>query len=342
MRGYGGAPFFLLGLRGGAILSGMPEFPDANSGGLDPMGAPTAKCQLPLWRRVRAWAVICALYAALLGMAAASIWPLRFALRSGVALDDRLMHLLWAGGLLTPLGFVVRYFVRVRLKTGTWRGTAEQRKQEREQRLARCSGGGAKIGCANNRNDMFAYVVKWASYAAFHPKCTIAQRCAAWTVLVAYGLVVACVAGLGVICFGAAFADDNTHTQSALFLALGVAVLVWPCLVVWRLIRGLRAGQVGTTREELDGLRARRTAWHVRENQKPLRTKLLTTAFSVVIYGLWWFRVTVHHAQHPHESWVTPAMFTPALIYSIWVQFRGPKNVPPADGDGGQGTQAQG
>jgi hypothetical protein len=46
------------------------------------------------------------------------------------------------------------------------------------------------------------------------------------------------------------------------------------------------------------------------------------------VYALWWFRVTVHHAQHPHESWVTPAMATPFFLYSIWVQFRKPKTPP--------------
>jgi hypothetical protein len=148
-------------------------------------------------------------------------------------------------------------------------------------------------------------------------------------VLVAYTLAVLGVAAFGVIAIGAAFADDNTHTATLLFIALGLAALIWPGMVAWKLVRGLRAGKVGATREELDALRARRTAYHVRENQKPLRSKLISTAVAGGVYALWWFRVTVHHAQHPHESWVTPAMATPFFLYSIWVQFRKPKTAPP-------------
>jgi hypothetical protein len=308
----------------------MAEFPDANSGGLDPLGAPTAKCKPPLRRRVRAWAIIVALYAVFLGMAAGAIPLLRSAFKSGVAWDDRLMHLLWAALLLAPLGFVVRYFVRVRLKTGRWRGTPEQRKQERQQRLAKCSVGGAKPVCGTKQSSPVTYVIKWASCSAFDPKCMPWLRGAAWLVLVAYTVAVVGVAAFGVIAIGASFADDNTHTATLLFIALGLAALIWPAMVAWRLVRGLRAGQVGATREELDAARAQRMAYHVRENQKPLRSKLINTAIAGGVYALWWFRVTVHHVQHPHESWVTPAMATPFFLYSIWVQFRKPKTQPQA------------
>jgi hypothetical protein len=100
-----------------------------------------------------------------------------------------------------------------------------------------------------------------------------------------------------------------------------------------RLVRGLREGKVGATRADLDELRAQRSAWAARERQKPLRSKLIGTAVMVAVYALWWMRVTVHHAQHPHESWVTPAICTPALIYSIWVQFRRPKSAPATETD---------
>ena len=321
----------------------MAEFPDPNSGGLDPLsgglnpgGVPSAKCKAPLWKRVRAWTIIVLLYAVFLGMAAAAIPLLRSAFRPGLLPEDRLLHLLYAVGLLLPFLFVLRYFIRMRLKTGLWRGTPEQRQQERAQRLARCSIDGTKRGyCAAKQGSLFSYAIKWASYTAFQSTCTATQRAAAWLMLAAYTLAVLGVAAIGVICLGASGADDNTRTATLFFVALGVAVLIWPGLVAWKLIRSIRAGKVGTTREELDGLRAQRTAWRMRESAKPLRTKLINTAVAAVIYALLWVRVTVHHAQHPHESWVAPAMAAPFSLYSIWVQFRRPKNAPPTDGHGG-------
>jgi hypothetical protein len=313
----------------------MAEFPDANSGGLDPQAGGldpqgTPKGKAPVGRRARAWAIVVALYAIVFGMAAAGVAVARTVFRPGVALDDRLMHLLWAAGLVAPLGFLVRYFVRVRLKTGKWRGTPEQRQQDREQRLAKCSTVGGKRVCAAKHDSLVSYAVKWASYAAFARENPPWQRGAAWLTLVLYVLAVLSVVAFGVICFGAAFADDNTLNQSLLFIGLGVASLIWPAVVVLKLVRGIREGKVGTTREELDELRAQRSAWAARESQKPLRNKLIGTAVALVVYALWWMRVTVHHAEHPHESWVTPAIFTPALIYSIWVQFRRPKDQSPA------------
>jgi hypothetical protein len=315
----------------------MAEFPE-NAPTLDPTGAP--KCQPPLWKRVRAWAIIVLVYAVILGMAAAAVQPLRSVFRPGTALDERLMHLLWAASLLAPLGFVARYFVRMRLKTGRWRGTPEQRQQDRQQRLARCATRNGKRVCAANQTSPLTYAVKWASCSAFDPTCTPWQRTAAWLVLAGYTVVLLAMAAFGVVSFGAACDNGNTITATLLMLAIGVAALLWPGVVAWRLVRGIGAGKVGTTREELDEFRAQRSEWRMRESQKPLRTKLLSAAFVVVVYGLWWMRVTVHHAQHPHESWVSPAMYAPFAIYGIWAQFRAPKSNPPRGSDTASSSQA--
>jgi len=304
----------------------MAEFPEQDSGGLDPLGIPKPKP--PMWKRVRAWTIIALLYAIIFGMAYAAIPLLRSAFHPGVASDDRLLHLLWAGFLLLPVGFMARYFVRIRLKTGKWRGTPEQRQQERQERVARCSTVGGKRACAANRNSLLSYVIKWASFAAFQPSSTPWQRTAAWLVLILYALTVLAVAAIAVICFGAAFADGNTLTATVVCIGLGLLALIWPVVVVTRLVRGIRNGKVGSTREELDELRAQRSAWEARENQKPLRNKIIGTSILVAIYAFYWLRVTLHHAQHPHESWVTPAIGTPGLIYLIWVQFRRPGNAP--------------
>ena len=205
------------------------------------------------------------------------------------------MHLLWAAGLLAPLGFVVRYFVRVRLKTGRWRGTLEQRQQDRAQRLATCSTVRGKRVCAANQTSPIGYAVKWASYAAFAPEYTAWQRAAAWLVLAGYTLGLLALTALGVVMIGAGL--GTWSTGGLLILGLGFAALIWPAVAVVRLVRGLREGKVGTTREELDELRAQRSAWAARERQKPLRSKLIGTAVMVAVYALWWMRVTVHHAQ---------------------------------------------
>jgi hypothetical protein len=302
----------------------MAEFPDANSGGLDPSGA--SKPKAPLWKRVRAWTIIVALYAIFLGMAAGAVPLLRSVFRPGVPVEDRLLHLVWAVGLLTPLGIVLRYFVRVRLKTGLWRGTPEQRKQEREQRRAQCS---PATGCAARKNTWTRYVVRWASYAAMDRTRPMPQRVAGWAVLVLYVVAVLAFVALGVICLGAAFADNNSITATLVFIGFGIAVLLWPALAVISLVRGVRAGKLGATREEIEQMQAQRSVQRQRDWQKPLRSKIINTTVSCAIYALWWLRVTVHHAQHPHESWVTPAMTTPFLIYSIWIQFRRPKSAAP-------------
>ena len=69
-------------------------------------------------------------------MAIAAIPQLRSALHSGGAWEDRAVSAVWGVLLLLPLAFTARYFVRLRLTTGRWRGTAEQRQQDRERRLA--------------------------------------------------------------------------------------------------------------------------------------------------------------------------------------------------------------
>ena len=304
----------------------MGEFPE-NVPTLDPMGV--AKPKRPLGKRVRAWTVLVLFYVIVLGMAAGAVPLLRSVFRPGSALDDRLMHLLWAAMLLAPLAYMVRYFVRVRLKTGSWRGTPEQRQQDRAQRLAKCSSDGTRRGTrAANQNSPLTYAVKWASYAAFAPESTPWQRAAAWLVLAGYTATLLAIAAFGVICIGAAF-DNNPITATLMMLALAVAALLWPAVVAWRLVRGIRAGKVGTTREELDELRAQRSAWAMRESQKPLRSKVLTTVFGLLVFVALTLH-TKHRGTHSHESWVAAAItYAPILVYGIWMQFRRPKSSPP-------------
>jgi hypothetical protein len=301
----------------------MPEFPDANSGRLDPTGA--AKPKPPLGKRIRAYATLIAIYAAILGMAVAAIPLLRSVLRPGIPIEDRVLHLVWAAGLLLPLGFVLRYFVRVRLKTGRWRGTPEHRKQEREQRRATCS---PTQGCSTRKSGWSQYAVKWATCSAMDRKLPMTHRIAACVVLAVYVIAMLAFVAIGLICIFMAFGVLDHPASFLILLVAGIATLFLPGSALVKLVRGIRAGKVGASREDLEQVRAQRSARHQREWQKPLRSKIIGTAFSSAIVVLWWMRVTIHRAQHPHESWVGPAIATAPLLYSIWIQFRRPKSPP--------------
>ena len=93
---------------------------------------------------------------------------------------------------------MVRYFVRVRLKTGRWRGTPEQRQQDREQRRAKCSVG-AGASAAVRRKRELAHELRDQVGELYGVRSRTArrwQRAAAWLVLAAYALVVLGVAAL--------------------------------------------------------------------------------------------------------------------------------------------------
>jgi hypothetical protein len=306
----------------------MTEFPDANSGGLDPTGA--AKPKVPLWKRVRAYAILIALYGAFLGMAAAAIPLLRSVFRPGVPLEDRGLNLMYGVALLIPLGIVLRHFVRVRIKTGRWRGTPEQRKEEREQRRATCS---SATGCSPRKSPWSHYAVQWATCTAMDRTQPMPQRIAGWSVLALYGAWMLALVVISIVCFVMVFGVTDHPASMLIFLVGGLATLYWPVMAVVKLVRGVRAGKVGATREDVEQIRAQRTTQREREWQKPLRSKIISTVISCAIVAFLWIRVAIHSARHTHANWIEPALLTPALLYSIWVQFRRPKSVrTPSDG----------
>ena len=292
---------------------------------LDPNGghseAAAPKCKAPLWRRVRAWTLLLVICAVPVGLAIGGGFWMRSALRPGRPWEDTLYYLLGSIALFVPLAAVVRVYVRSKWKTGRWIPPRE----ESLKKISQCSTG----GCAARQNSWIIFAIKWGSYSAMNRSLPPWQRIAGWMVLAVYAASLLALTAFGVICFGAAFADDNTITASLLFIGLGLAVLIVPALAVRSLIRGIRAGKVGGTREDLEQMRGQRTLWREREWQRPLRSKILTTAVLIALYSLWWMRVALHHALHPHESWMTPTMYTPAFIYAIWAQFRRPKTSQP-------------
>jgi hypothetical protein len=304
----------------------MAEFPDPNSGGLNPYadGLSPLATQNPRSPRCRTRAQVLATLllfcVVFVGMAVGGAFAVRSALRPGRAWDDRLYTLAIAATLFAPLSIVGWPFLRRKWKLGRWGVT----KEEGRQALTQCS----TSTCAAKQTPWITYIVKWASYAALAPERTPLQRVAAWLVLAIYAIALLALTALGVIFIGAGV--GTLATGGLVMAGLGLVILIFPAMAVRSLIRGIRARKVGATREELDQMRAQQSAWHAREWQKPLRSKLISTVPTLAFYSLWWLRVTLHHTQHPHESWVGPAMFTPVLIYSLYSQFRKPKPATPA------------
>ena len=167
-------------------------------------------------------------------------------------------------------------------------------------------------GCNAKQSSWVTYGINWGATSSDGPYAAGAvEEGGGLGGAGGYAAGLLAVIAFGVICIGAAFADDNTLGQSLLFIGLGMVVLAFPAVMVWRLVRGSAKASVGATREDVEQLQAQRVAWRTREWQKPLRNKLVSAGFLVLVYGLLWIRATWHHAQHPHQSWVTPAMYTP-------------------------------
>ena len=281
-----------------------------------------------LWKRVRAWALIFLIYSVVLGLAYGGVHFLLHAFRPGVFLGDRIYYTAVAFGMLTIPARTFWVMLGTRLSTGRWTKTP----QERRERVAQCvAQSAAKRTTTSSRVAQpslwtwLIYGLKWANYTAREPETPTARRFAARAVLLLglLGYLAACL--LPLIGVGAAFAD-NTRTATMLFLALAVLFALLP----WWLTRSLLRYRsmhpfMRTQPEELEEIGARHTQWHIQENQKPLRSKIISTATILALYGYWWVRATVYRSHHANDSWVTPALWTPFAIYGIFVQFRKPK-----------------
>ena len=168
----------------------------------------------------------------------------------------------------------------------------------------------------------FNYRFRWAGYAAFEGTCPVWQRLVAWMLLSVSGALLLGVtaSGIRLILIGL----STWHTGGPIPVLMGVAILASPALAVRAMLRQSRAGKLRATVAELERLRSERAAWRLRELQRSLRTKIVATGFLLTVYTLWWLRVTAHRAQHPHESRLTPLLWTPFLLYRLWAQFYTP------------------
>lgn len=295
-------------------MLGQPEFRSDHDPRIAGTATAPACARPPLRRRVRPWAIVTVILAGVLAMAAAGVYVLRSSFRRRDGWDNVEIAL----ELLLPLMFVLWFVVRMRMKTGKWAADAKTRHESYVR--------SAEIRKVRHGRSLWRYALTWAGYVAFEPECPLRTRAAGWVILAGEVIVMLAVAAMGVIAIGASFADDNTWAQRCIFAGFGLLLFFLPGRAVLTLMRRRHAGQMRASREELDGLRAQRAAWRKRESEKPLSAKLVTTAVVLVSYGFLWIRTTVHHAQHPHESWVTAAIYTPLTLYALWAQFRRPKS----------------
>jgi hypothetical protein len=286
----------------------------------------SVKPNLPLWRRVRAWTIICGIYALLLGMVWWSINLVSSVIKPGVAWDDRAYKLLGAAALLVIPGKVAWVFIKRKLVTGSWLVmTPEEKAKVAARRAARQCSATQGAACRRPRQPWITYAVNWASHRSGDQNARLLERTLAWTVIVLYAAYVLFWAAFGLMGIVASFADDNTARQQFLWILLGLACLVYPALVIRANFRRFQAtGSLRVSQEEFQSASAQRQEVQNKQRQMPLRNKIISYAVGFVVAGLMWMRATVHHSSHPHESWVSPAILTISLLYAIWRDFSKP------------------
>jgi hypothetical protein len=304
----------------------MPEQPES-----------PAACAMPkpsLRRRIRAWALVLVVFGIPLGMVSFAVTLIRSALRTGTPLDGRVFRFLGAAALLYVPAKVVWVYIQRRWTTGRWTMTTQARAQamqERVQRITQCST--RRVGATRTPPwSWVLFAVKWANYSALEPAVPLWQRSVGWMLL---GIAVAVLLGLtgfGVICLGAGFGTIGSGGLP--IVGIGVLMFVFPGQAVWFCIRRKReSGSIRVSREELLQMRAQSTAWRTIERQKPLRSKIITSAVLVAILCGWWIRVALRHSQKAHDSWFGPGLWTLIAIYVSWDQFRKPKSAAPQGPD---------
>jgi hypothetical protein len=281
------------------------------------------KPRIALWRRVRAWAIVALVYGVFVGMAAGAVRLVWAAVRPGVGLEDRIFYAMMACGLLVAPGLLVWGFLKRKWKSGRWGMTREESAQTMAVCRVRAQGQGRMSAPPWA---WVEYAAGWGVWAAFEAGVPGRQRVAGWGVLVGFGVLLLGITAIGVVFSGAGL---DTFWRLGWLLALfGVALFVFPVRAVMFLVRRRRErGSVGLSRAELGVMGEQRRTWRVREWEKPLRTKILTTAFMILFLGLWWARALLHSSHGHRDGWVTPAMWTVFGVYGVWVQFRRPRAV---------------
>jgi ABC-type multidrug transport system fused ATPase/permease subunit len=303
----------------------MPEQPE------NPFSEPRPAA--PLWKRVRALALIVFLYAITVAMAGAAIALIIRIFRPGTPPEDRLTFLMIAPALLVIPGGVAWKYLRTKWTTGRWFMTREKSAQV----LVQCST--QKFSSTQAPPwGWILFAVHWANYAARDPDAPLAKRVLGWTMLVLVIAALLGVTGLGVIFIGAGI--DTIHSVGPIMVIVGALILLFPALAARSLRRRVRStGSWRTSQDELGQMVAQRNEWRIRENRKSLRAKIISTVITVAIITVWWMREAMRHARHEHYDWFNPTLWTVFAIYAIWIQFRKPKSSAPPSSNASPVTQ---
>ena len=289
-----------------------PELPAESTSKLSPASRARVGFALVLWLGI--------LFVLLAG--AAKLLYFTFSVRR--TLEDTAFYMLGAAALFALPGMFAARLLHNRRTTGLW--LPDRERTLRRLALIRTRPQGWRQASPWS---WIRYVVLWSGHVAFQPSRALWQRVVAWFLLglsAAFLLLLAAMS-VGLIVLGLR-ADDTT---GSILVVIGAALLLWPALVVHALILRIRHRQLRISAEEMQDIHRQHIAWRIRQRARPLRTRIFSAIFLVAVYSLWWLRVTLHHAQHPHESRLTPALWTPFVLYTLWAQFSKPKNA--ADGE---------
>jgi hypothetical protein len=287
----------------------------------------------PQWTRVRARTLIVFIYAVLLTMAGAAVALIIRIFQPSKTPDERLGFLLVAAALLLIPGRVAWTYVRTKWTTGHWFMTREKSAQV----LAQCSTQRFSSSQAPPWG-WILFAVHWANYSARDAKAPLPKRALGWTLLILFIAALLGLTGLGVIFIGAGI--GTIHSLGLIMVFVGALILLFPALAARSLRRRVRrTGSWRTSQDELRQMAAQRNEWRVRESQKPLRTKIISTVIMVAIITVWWVKEAMRHARHAHYDWFNPALWTVFALYAIWIQFREPKSSPPQSSNAPPATQ---
>ncbi len=281
----------------------------------------TARPKPPLTRRLRVWCLFLVICGSVLCLTYGGVHFLLRMFQPHAFLDDRIYDAFLAFALLAIPARIFWVMLGTRLSTGRWTKSP----QERRQRVAQCAT--KRTGVVRPSGWTWTvYCLKWANFTSREPETPATRKLVARAVLLLglLGYVAACLFPL--VAVGAAFADDNTRTETAGFLVIAVLL----ALIPWWLTRSLFRYRnthpfMRTQPEELEEIRARHTQWHIQESRKPLRDKIIATVTTLAVFTFWWLRAMVFHPNRHHDSWVTPAIYTPFAFYAVLIQFRKPR-----------------
>jgi len=180
------------------------------------------KPKATLRKHVLSWTLVVVVYALVLGMVWLALTLLSSAIRPGVSLDDRVLKLLGAAALLVLPGNAAWTFIKRKRSTGSWFVMTEQEKARKAalRSAGQCSTTPGGV-CGRPYRSWMMFSLCWAGYFAWQQNAALWKRTLAWTVIVLHAAFVLSLAGFGVLCIGASFADGTTARQQLFLFSLG-------------------------------------------------------------------------------------------------------------------------